>query len=435
MGDIYLATDSTLDRPVAVKVLSDRYAEDAAIRARFTREALAAARLAGAPSTVTIFDVGEWERHPFIVMEYLPGGSLEDVLRAHGPQAPGRAVAWLEQAGRALDAAHALGIVHRDIKPGNLLLDGNGVVHVADFGIASAAGLDSLTSDGTVLGTAGYLSPEQAAGGRATAASDCYALGVVAFELLTGTRPFARESPTAEASAHVHEPPPSATGIKRDLPRGLDPVLERALAKEPGARYASCADLVAAVASALAGGRDTPARAASTRRSGGRRIRVPIIVAGGVALAGLSVTAALALGSGDDGSRATDAARPRVTTIVETQPTRTVEVTVTATSPPPPPPPQAAPAAGDPAALNDEGFRLMQAGDFQGALPLLEQAVAGLRGTGQLAEAYASYNLAFTRLRLGDCAGVGELLDRSEAVQGRRKEIDRLRKDARKQCR
>src|ERR671931_1421241 len=209
MGEIFRATDSVLGRAVAVKILGERYAEDEAIRSRFTREALAAARLSGDRNTVTIYDVGEHNGRPYIVMEYLGGGSLDDILRRQGAQPPERAFEWLEQAGRALDAAHAQGVVHRDVKPANLMLDLAGNVHVADFGIASAAGLDSLTMTGTVLGTAGYLSPEQAQGDRATPASDRYALAVVAYELLTGKRPFAADSPTAEASAHVHADVPS----------------------------------------------------------------------------------------------------------------------------------------------------------------------------------------------------------------------------------
>ena len=174
---------------MAVKLLSDRYAADVGIRERFKREALAAARLSGEAGAVTIFDVGEWEGRPFIVMEYLAGGSLEDRLRRDGAQPPARALAWLEQAAAALDAAHRHGIVHRDVKPANLLLDERGELRVADFGIASAAGMDSMTLTGTVLGTAGYLSPEQAQGERATPASDLYALAIVAYELLSGQRP------------------------------------------------------------------------------------------------------------------------------------------------------------------------------------------------------------------------------------------------------
>src|SRR3982750_3412608 len=227
MGEIYLATDELLGREVAVKVLADRYAADDGIRERFKREALAAARLSGEPGAVTIFDVGEWEGRPFIVMEHLAGGSLEDRLRRDGAQPPGRALAWLEQAATALDAAHRHGIVHRDVKPANLLLNERGEVKVADFGIASAAGMDSLTMTGTVLGTAGYLSPEQAQGQQATAASDRYSLAVVAFELLSGRRPFENESITAEAAAHVHAPVPAIAEICEGLPAELDPVFRR----------------------------------------------------------------------------------------------------------------------------------------------------------------------------------------------------------------
>src|SRR5207302_6693256 len=131
---------------------------------------------------------------PYIVMEFMGGGTLEDRIRAGGAQQTGQALQWLDQAAHALDRAHAEGVVHRDVKPGNLLLDREGNVHVADFGIASATGMQALTMTGTILGTAGYLSPEQAQGDRATPASDVYALAVVAFELLTGDRPYRRES-------------------------------------------------------------------------------------------------------------------------------------------------------------------------------------------------------------------------------------------------
>ena len=159
MGEIYRATDAMLGRAVAVKLLAERYAWDGDVRERFTREALAAARLSGNANIVTIFDVGEWRDRPYIVMEYLPGGSLAERLAAEGPPGPRQALEWLQQAAAALDAAHREGVVHRDVKPANLLLDRQDRVHVADFGIASAAGLDSMTDTGTVLGTAAYLSP------------------------------------------------------------------------------------------------------------------------------------------------------------------------------------------------------------------------------------------------------------------------------------
>src|SRR5438876_951759 len=248
MGDIYRATDSVLGRVVAIKILADRYAHDESVRERFTREALSAARLSGEPNTVTIYDVGEHGDRPYIVMEYLGGGSLDDVLRSGGAASPERVFTWLEEAGRALDAAHREGVVHRDVKPANLMLDGEGHVHVADFGIASSAGMDSLTMTGTVLGTAGYFSPEQAQGDRAGAASDRYALAIVAWELLTGKRPFESESPTAEAAAHVNAPVP-AISAGGNLPRELDRIFEQALAKDPSQRYGSSGEFVAALRS------------------------------------------------------------------------------------------------------------------------------------------------------------------------------------------
>src|SRR5439155_4957427 len=230
--------------------------------------ARASARLSGEPNTVTICDVGEHHERPYIVMEYLGGGSRDDVLRKGGAQQPRRVLAWLEQAALALDAAHRKGVVHRDVKPANLMLDRNGNVHVADFGIASAAGMESLTMTGTVLGTAGYLSPEQAQGERATPASDRYALAVVAFELLTGERPYAADSPTAEAAAHVNAPVPLVSR-RAEVPAELDAVFARALAKDPARRFVTSADFVAALQAAFAdaAGRTGPLAAVAPERT------------------------------------------------------------------------------------------------------------------------------------------------------------------------
>ena len=289
MGEIFRAEDSELGRVVAIKVLAERYARDPSLRQRFTREALAAARLSGDPRTVTIFDVGEWEGRPFIVMEHLDGGSLEDRLRS-SPPSTDEALDWLTQAAAALDAAHAKGVVHRDVKPGNLLLADDGSLRVADFGIASAAGLQSLTMTGTVLGTAGYLSPEQAQGERATPASDRYALAVVAYELLTGGRPFESESPTAEATAHVQAEVPSVS------PQ-LDPVFRRAMAKDPEERYPSAAAFVEALREALEGG------ATTTRVLPVAGRRSPWLLIAGLVLAALLGGAGLAALSGRPGRR------------------------------------------------------------------------------------------------------------------------------------
>ena len=425
MGDIYRARDSVLGRDVAIKILADRYAQDESVRQRFTREALAAALLSGEPNIVTIFDVGEYRGRPYIVMEYLSGGSLDDVLRRGGAQRPQQVFAWLDQAAGALDAAHARGIVHRDIKPGNLMLDGEGHVHVADFGIASAAGMDSLTMTGTVLGTAGYLSPEQAQGERATPASDRYALGVVAFELLTGRRPFEADSPTAEAAAHVNAPVPSVARLT-GLPHELDAVFARALAKDPRLRFTTCGEFVAALrdAFAAAAGTTRAFAVASVRTAASRPwlLLVALLVLG--VLAGALLAYFVTRGNGKAAFRPT-----HVVIRVETVTTQGQVVTVTASAAP------AAPLSAQTGeALNDAGYAKMQAGDYAGALPLLEGAVRKLDGTGKLYEAYAKYNLAFTRFQLGDCDGVLDLLDQAEAIEGHKGPIDHLRKRARKVC-
>ncbi len=437
MGEIFLATDTELGREVAVKVLAERFAKDVELRARFKREALAAARLSGNPNIVTIFDVGEHEGRPIIVMEYLAGGSLEKKIAGKGPIAMANVLTWLGQAASALDAAHDAGIVHRDVKPGNLLLDDRNHVKVADFGIASAAGMDSFTQVGTILGTAGYLSPEQARGERATAASDEYALAVVAWELLTGHRPFASETPTAEAVAHVNTPVPSVHGENDALPRAFDPIFARALAKDPADRYSTASEFVSELRHGLhddAGDtgwiQPVAATAAPTVVTRGRERRwwIPLLIA--LALVGALLAAVLTRGGSKSPS-----AQPRTIVRTVTRPGETVRETVTApTTPPTTTPATAAASSASGAQLNAAGYAKLQSGDYAGALPLLEQAVQKLSGTGSTDEAYADYNLAYTRRALGDCTDVLALLDRSQTIQGHRSEINRLRKDAHKGC-
>src|SRR5262245_8849494 len=462
MGDIYRATDSMLGREVAVKILADRYAQDVAIRERFTREALAAARLSVEHNSVTVYDVGDHNGRPYIVMEYLGGGSLDDVLRSEGAQPPQRVFTWLEETSDALDAAHRQGVVHRDVKPANLMLDEQGDVRVADFGIASAADMESLTLTGTVLGTAGYLAPEQARGERALPASDRYALAVVAWELLTGERPFHSESATAEAAAHMSAPVPSISEHS-DLPRELDPVFAKALAKDPRERYDTAGDFVAELRAALvdaagatralpyaAPGSPVTAPTAPVRRSDGGGPAPPpdrpgsgavwpvfavVLVLG--AIAGALLAYLLTGGSGGDATQGTTVltrertvTSPGGVTTVE----RPVTVTTTAPSATTPSPTQSPGNSVSGAALNNAGYIRMRLGDYEGALPLLERAVERLQGTGSLDEAYASYNLAYTRFQLGSCDGVLDLLDRSESIQGQRSAIDDLRSQAEDEC-
>lgn len=417
MGEIYRATDELLGRAVAVKVLAERYAEDPRVRERFTREALAAARLSGRPNVVTIFDVGESAGRPFIVMEYLGGGSLDDRVRA-GRIPPGQALEWLEQAAAALDAAHAEGVVHRDVKPANLLLDEDRNVHVADFGIASAAGMDSLTKTGTVIGTAAYLSPEQAQGERATPASDRYAFGVVAWELLTGRRPFGGDTPAAEAAAHVHAEVPPITSHGADLPHELDSVFARALAKDPAARYPSAADLVADLRDAVHAGSPRTAVLGTTTRLRAPRRRLALV---GVLVAllgtGLVVAALIASIGGGGGNDAAGESTTVVRTV--TAQGETQRVTVTAA-----PATQAQPAA--PSALSVEQARALQdestsalgRGDWERALSLAQQALTALRNRDQTYEAYANYNIGKSLAELGRCEEALPYLERREQMLG-----------------
>ncbi|HEU4450931.1 MAG TPA: serine/threonine-protein kinase [Gaiellaceae bacterium] len=434
MGEIHLAHDRELDRPVAVKVLDEAVAERADLRERFRREALTAARLSGEPHVVTIFDVGEHEGRPFIVMEYLPGRTLGERARDRPPTRE-RALDWLRQAATALDAAHAKGVVHRDVKPANLIFDARGTLNVVDFGIARVVDETSgMTAPGTLLGTAGYLAPEQAQGREATAASDRYALGVVAYELLTGGRPFERGSATAEAAAHIHEPVPPASHRGVGLPPAVDAVFERALAKGPEARFPTATSFVDALARALVGeetaatrvagpppGEVRPAAARTSRRT-------PVLVAaalGAAALLGGGVGAALLLDGDDPVDRQRPAREARTVTeevTVEGEATTVVQTVTEAPKTEEPPPAGQDLSPEEAAALNDEAFTShMQAGDYAGALPLLERAVPALQGTysdGFRYEAYAEYNLGKTLAELDRCEEALPHLERSGELQG-----------------
>jgi serine/threonine-protein kinase len=425
MGEIFRATDTTLGRAVAVKVLAEGYAQDPSVRERFTREALAVARLSGNPNIVTIYDVGEHRQRPFIVMEYLPGGSLEQRIRTEGAQTPRQALEWLEQAADALDAAHREGVVHRDVKPANLLLDRYGHVHVADFGIASAAGLGSLTQTGTVLGTASYLSPEQAQGERTTPASDLYSLGIVAFELLTGRRPFEGDSVAAEALAHVTGVVPPVRELNPTLPSEFDAVFAKALAKDPARRYGSAAEFVAALRQSLddaagatgivtPGSSDTaPTRELDPQRRPRRAWLLPLLGLLFAAGAGGGIAGALLAGG---------SAKQTVKTV--TTAGRTVVTTAsTATSTP------AAPST-DPAALNNRAFALMQQQNYQAALPLLQQAVQELQGGTDLTTAYANYNLGVTLIALGQCSEAMPYLEVAQQIEPDRHEVRDALKNA-----
>lgn len=239
MADVYLARDSVLDRPVAIKVLFTEFANDPSFVERFRREAQSAANL-NHPNIVSVFDWGEEGDSYFIVMEYIDGRSLSEILGTEGPLHPVRAAEVATDVAAALGFAHRNGMVHRDIKPGNVMISGNGQVKVTDFGIARAfaGGTDSeLTQAGTVMGTATYFSPEQAQGLRVDPRSDLYSLGVMLYEMVVGRPPFAGENPVAIAYQHVQTPPTPPTQLVAAVPPPLEAIILKLLAKEPAQRY------------------------------------------------------------------------------------------------------------------------------------------------------------------------------------------------------
>jgi serine/threonine-protein kinase len=244
MAQVYLARDRALDRPVAVKELVPEFATDPSFVERFRREAQAAANLSNA-NIVGVFDWGAQDGTYFIVMEYVDGPSLSQVLRNDGPLHPNRAAEIASEVAAGLGFAHSRGVVHRDVKPGNVLLTKSGQSKVTDFGIARALSSpdDELTQAGSVMGTATYFSPEQAQGLPVDPRSDLYSLGVVLFEMVTGRPPFTGDTPLAIAYKHVQDEPPRPSTIVSDLPPGLEAIIMKLLQKRPDDRYASAEDL------------------------------------------------------------------------------------------------------------------------------------------------------------------------------------------------
>jgi len=263
MGEVWRATDLVLGREVALKLLKAEYAGDPTFRSRFQTEARNAAALHH-PNVASIFDFGELpgidggSRRPYLVMELVRGEPLSALLRGGQPMLPQTAADLLAQAADGIAAAHDLGIVHRDVKPANLLVTPDRVVKITDFGIARAADAVALTQTGQVIGTPQYLSPEQAEGKQATGASDIYSLGVVLYECLAGRRPFEGDSPVATALAHLRQPPPP---LPDQVPAQLRQTVTVALAKDPAARFGSVRDF----ATALRGG---PVRAGVSTPTG-----------------------------------------------------------------------------------------------------------------------------------------------------------------------
>lgn len=476
MGEVWHARDSRLERDVAIKLVStgDGLEDDSVRRARFEREARVVARLSTHPNVVTIYDVGEVDDRPYLAMEWMDGGTLAEQFLGSIPPPTDELLDTIERVASALDAAHADGIVHRDVKPGNVMFDAHGTPRIGDFGIATFASDPSLTltQAGAVIGTSGYIAPEQANGDGAVAASDQYALMVIAFEGLTGARPYARDSIVAELAAHVGDTIPTATARAPHLPPEVDDVFQRALAKHPDDRYASCAAAAVALRRALdqpAPTRVTPAAAGATiterlaavrdrlprpsplplpapvapRRAGTRLRRRVLIAAGLIMVAMLALLAAGAFGDDPGSDEGQDAAKTAKTdapaTTAKTATTATTDTPAStdtpapATTPAAEPEPEPAPAEPSATELRDtaidqqlQSFNALKAGRFQEALDLGTAALANLEGV-QPWEAYASYNVGAALVGLGRCDEAFAYLDRSEQLQGHRDEIDAAR--------
>ncbi|RVW07757.1 Stk1 family PASTA domain-containing Ser/Thr kinase [Prescottella agglutinans] len=260
MSEVHLGRDLRLSRDVAIKVLRADLARDPTFYLRFRREAQNAAAL-NHPAIVAVYDTGEAETDagplPYIVMEYVDGDTLRDILRAEGPMAPRRAMEVIADVCAALDFSHRNGIVHRDMKPANIMINRAGAVKVMDFGIARAMadGQSTMTQTAAVIGTAQYLSPEQARGDQVDARSDVYSLGCVLYELLTGEPPFKGDSPVAVAYQHVREDPKTPSLVNPAVPRALDSVILKAMSKNPANRYQSAAEMRSDLVRVLGGQR------------------------------------------------------------------------------------------------------------------------------------------------------------------------------------
>src|SRR5215212_1738964 len=243
MAEVFLARDEVLGRRVALKVLRGQYAGDEEFVERFRREAKSAAAL-NHPNIVQVYDQGRANDGTYyMAMEYVPGGTLKERIVREGPLDPREAAGIAARVAEALDVAHGRGIVHRDIKPQNILISESGAAKVADFGIARAAASKTVTETSLILGTAAYMSPEQVRGERVGPASDLYSLGVVLYEMLTGQLPYAADNPLATAMKHLDEPPRRPREANPAVPEGMDALTAKLLAKDPGDRYASAAEL------------------------------------------------------------------------------------------------------------------------------------------------------------------------------------------------
>src|SRR5271166_1183993 len=250
MGDVYEAEDTVRERIVALKLMSQTLSDDPVFRSRMQREARTAGRLQE-PHVVPIHDFGEIEGQLYVDMRLIDGKDLATMLSRYGPLSPPRAVAIVRQIGSALDAAHAAGVMHRDVKPENILVSADDFAYLVDFGIASAASDEKLTQFGTTVGTVKYMAPERFSGSEVTYRADIYALACVLYECLTGSPPYAGDT-VSVMGAHLNQAVPRPSAARPSIPAAFDGVIARGMAKDPAARYATCGDMSAAAYAALA---------------------------------------------------------------------------------------------------------------------------------------------------------------------------------------
>ncbi|HSG07357.1 MAG TPA: serine/threonine-protein kinase, partial [Longimicrobiales bacterium] len=291
MGDVYRALDTRLDRPVALKFLAHRYISDPEAKERFIREAKSVSAL-DHPNICTVHDIGETDDGElYIVMALYEGATLKELLARERFSAE-RTVYIVRQLAEALKRAHAGGIIHRDVKPANTMVTEGDAVRLLDFGVAKLQSAESLTQTGATVGTAAYMSTEQAAGDPITPASDVWSLGVMAYEMLTGDAPFKGEHPMAMINAILSKEPPELTSLRPDVPGPVAAVFRRALAKKPEDRFADAADFLNALDEATGGRRSTASSPAVPLAFGGGRRRIwPGIVAAVAVVAALSAVA------------------------------------------------------------------------------------------------------------------------------------------------
>src|SRR5213595_1065675 len=244
MSSVYRAHDKLLERTVALKILHEQFTRDDDYVERFRREARAVAQLAH-PNIVTVIDRGEQDGRQFIVFEYIDGMNLKELMAEEGPLSPREAIELALQVARGLSFAHDQGLVHRDVKPQNVILDADGRAKVTDFGIAHAVDVDGMTITGTIMGTSNYIAPEQARGQPVDEQTDVYSLGCVLYELLAGRPPYVGDNFVTVAMQHVNDPIPSISDVRPDVPPRLDMAIERAMAKHHEDRFASMADFAA----------------------------------------------------------------------------------------------------------------------------------------------------------------------------------------------